>query len=398
MKTTRPERPIGTRKRLFGPLLGGVLILGAFELIGLWVGPRLPSWSRYWEACGLTGALGNANLQTRETAAHRLSLLGADAVSPVLDSLRSGNDFARPLACRLLFTTNPTPLDAIAALRAALADRSPQVVAAAALELASASELELAGPAFDWQPVIIVLRSLLKHVDPTVRTNAACALGTFGSDAQNALPELAALLSSPDSLTRLTAVCALQRIEGNLRPDSKSCLWNLITDPSPSPKRSIRGQAADQLLRTDPSLEGNVVRAFSRLAHSQHREVRFEAIRGIEQLQFKTHGRKAVDRAQLRQAVPVLLLRVSLDDPELRFQSGALVASIEPEALRLVSPLLLLTYLGNPMSSSARSDAELLLDRAQLTTERRAWEQRLHLLDDYLFQVVSTLERCLKPW
>ncbi len=158
--------------------------------------------------------------EVRSSAAVALTEIGAPAVEPLLEQLKTEYKVNHTEQCQQIFDVfaqmGAQGDAAIPTLIKALKVENPELVwhAAHALGAISAKPAE----------VVPALTPLLKSSSPEVRAHAAIALGSFGGAAKSAVPELIKLLSDSDLNVKLDAAAAL----GAIGPDASSAVSALV--------------------------------------------------------------------------------------------------------------------------------------------------------------------------
>jgi len=246
--------------------------------------------------------------EVRSEAAVALAEIGAPAVKPLLDKLKSEYHSNHTTECEQIcdvFANMGTQGEAaIPTLLKALKAKDDSLVWRSAHALGAIK----ANP----QEVVPALTTLLTNPSALVRANAAIAIGNFGAEAKPAVPELTKLLSDSDLNVKLDAAAAL----GEIGPNASAAVPQLsaamqegptaLTLTSASALASI-GEASvptlNKMLINDSPLKLLAIHVLGEIGNSS------------------------------QAAIPELIKLIDSPDPDLRETAMVTLGAIGPEAI-----------------------------------------------------------------
>jgi HEAT repeat protein len=329
---SRPQR-----RRLFGPLLYGTLVVGALATAYTGVMTAWPAIKERWEVRSLAAALRGSDPRAREAAASALVWKGQRAGLPhLLEAARDPRAEVRLLALRTLVDALVNPRTVVPLLVAAADDGHDEVRLAAAqalgrvLRYAGSSVSQpraAANAAVEGQraQARAALRRLLKDRAAEVRTAAADTLGELGPDPSVAA-DLATAADDEDRGVRLAAARALLKASGPGDQVAARTLVALVGDPSPIADRSA---VMEVLMTVDWSTQDRAIAALAGLLTGGDPLVISDVIACLDAIGPKARG-----------ALPALERLVLDDDPGLRTAAGLAIVNIEgPGSRRAVAIL-----------------------------------------------------------
>jgi hypothetical protein len=241
------------RRRIFGPLLYGTLVLACLILAGLGLWSHWPTWRQSLEMRSYASELKGPSPLFAQRAADKLALAGPAAVPWLTDAAKDPNARVRALAFSTLSYTLPASNGAVEALIVGLHD-----------------------------------------VDMIARYAAADALGRLGPDAALAADALAGELEDQDSGMRLRAARSLYRIGTKASDLAPPVLLKLVAEEEVT-SPSFRLDAIDLIRKLAGETDDRAVSSMIALTEKAVPAVRCEAIACLERLGPRAHA-----------AVPVL--------------------------------------------------------------------------------------------
>lgn len=330
---------MSAKRRRFGPLFYGTLVLAALECAGLGVWRAWPSVRERWAIRRSVQELRDSNPKVRSAAEARLRRIGPHAAPAVLRALNDTDPRVRRDCCRILLVICCPPAPVPSEVVEALQDDDPEVVrlSGAILGVFARMDSETEHDRI-WTQVRQSLRRHLGAPEPSMRIIAAYTLGDLGRWAEGVVPDLERATHDPEAGVRLAAAGALLKVRpGNSR--AIVVLRELMADPGGGtgtglfPRTTIKERAAETLLAT--AGEEALCAAIQTALEHPDRSVRLDMLWTIPTLScFSPAGPKSL----------LDMARKSLGDPDVRVRGAAAIVLLGAQAQTpnedLIAPLL----------------------------------------------------------
>jgi hypothetical protein len=235
----------------------------------------------WWEAQRLASRIANQNRLIAEQAAKRLTDLGPQGTSVLLEALESDSPTARAAACQYLPRLGLGADVIVPAVAKGVGDRDLSVRLAAAKAFHSSGELStMADRDESLRDMLLTAMAVnLNDEDGGLRIATADAFAGFGSHAVAAVEGLTLFLRDKRWDVRLAGACALMRIVGPEHTEAGKVLVASLAQPEARPGAAVEPTAlAKALHEAAPEVREAALRALVVNIQSRDESVRSFAI------------------------------------------------------------------------------------------------------------------------
>jgi hypothetical protein len=331
MTTDSSPTTVPRRRRRFGLLLFGVIILSVVELLALGLWATSPRWHPLWQrwqldrqARSLARQLGDPSQRVRDDSAVALAKLGPSAAPALLDTLRDPRDEARALAVALLAEAAWEPEPVMPALIAATRDHSAMVRLAAVRAVARFDDRFDTHVERYRSQLVTAFRARLLDEQPEVRRAAVEEVRVLHRSVFEVLDELRILATDPDPFIRAGAASDLSIWLPP--PESYAYLRQNLAGPAPEPYFTY---AVRNFPESDTLRERLILRMLGAHLASSTREVRLRAIKALG-LVAEDPIEPALAQRRARLVIDILARHLADADGLVRLEVSALLQQLAP--------------------------------------------------------------------
>jgi hypothetical protein len=282
--------PPRKRRSWIIPLGLALVVIVALTRFGYESWPTIKVWS---EAQKLASRIGNSNRALAEQAAKRLTDLGPQGATVLLEALDSDVPMARAMACQYIPRLGLEPDVVVPAVARGLGDPEHSVRLAATREFRSVGELSTIARR-DETLRETVLSSLVVNLtddDSALKIATADAVAGFGNNAVSAVESLAPLLRDKRWDVRMAGACALVRIVGPEHTEAGKVLMASLAQPEARPEAAVDPAAlANALHEAAPEVRDASMASLVTAIQSDDPSVRTFAIKTFEALKEDAKG------------------------------------------------------------------------------------------------------------